>query len=126
MAKQKRLRYYDNDRPIFPMTKTEYVKCGSKWVAVKQETTTISRNQTKNVLSKQGLPFERSHRLENRDRYGHNEPYDTFSSISPDGTQKSTWQVDFKKGYDNYTRLARKSYYDKQRYKKRKNAAKNN
>ncbi len=116
----KRLPYYDNNKPIIPMTKTDYVRRGGKWVEVNSETRNISRNQTKNVLSKQGLPFERSHRLEKRDRYGHNEPYDTFSSISPDGTQKSTWQVDFRQGHENYIRLARKSYYDRQRYKQRK------
>lgn len=116
----KRLPYYSSDKPIIPMTKTDYVLRNGRWTAVKSETTKISRNQTKNVLSKVGLPFERSHRLEKRDRYGHNEPYDTFSSISPDGMQKSTWQVDFRQGNENYVKLAHKSYYDKQRYKKRK------
>lgn len=116
----KRLPYYSNDKPIIPMTKTDYVLRGGKWVAVNQETKNISRNQAKNVLSKQGLPFERSHRLEKRDRYGHNQPYDTFSSISPDGKQKATFQVDFQQGDKNYIKLAHKSYYDKQRYKKRK------
>ncbi len=116
----KRLPYWDNDRRIFPMTKTDYVKCGSKWVPVKQETSCISRNQTKYVLSKQGLPGERSHRLEKRNRYGHNEPYDTFSSIRCDGLKKSTWQVDFEQGNKNYIKLRNKHYYDKERYAKKK------
>ena len=47
-----------------------------------------------------------------------------FSSISPDGRNKTTYQVDFKKGDENYIRLLRKSYYDKMRYQKKKNSKK--
>lgn len=120
----KRLRYYDNDKKYIPMTHTDYVRFGSRWKVINEEKSLISRNQAKNILSKQGLPFERSHRLEKRDRWGHNEPVDTFSSISPDGRNKTTYQVDFKKGDENYIRLLRKSYYDKMRYQKKKNLKK--
>lgn len=120
----KRLRYYDNDKKYIPMTHTDYVRFGSRWKVINEEKSLISRNQAKNILSKQGLPFERSHRLEKRDRWGHNEPVDTFSSISPDGRNKTTFQVDFKKGDENYIRLLRKSYYDKMRYQKKKNSKK--
>ena len=120
----KRLRYYDNDKKYIPMTHTNYVRFGSRWKVINEEKSLISRNQAKNILSKQGLPFERSHCLEKRDRWGHNEPVDTFSSISPDGRNKTTYQVDFKKGDENYIRLLRKSYYDKMRYQKKKNSKK--
>lgn len=84
----KKIPYYSNDRKLFPMTKTEYVKRGSRWFPVAREQEMISRKQAGYVLDKHGLPFERSHRLEKRDRYRHNEPYDTFSSISTDGQKK--------------------------------------
>ena len=87
-AMAKKIPYYSNDRKLFPMTKTEYVKRGSRWFPVAREQEMISRKQAGYVLDKRGLPFERSHRLEKRDRYRHNEPYDTFSSISPDGQKK--------------------------------------
>lgn len=60
----KRLRYYDNDKKYIPMTHTNYVRFGSRWKVINEEKSLISRNQAKNILSKQGLPFERSHRLE--------------------------------------------------------------
>lgn len=104
------------------MTHTNYVRFGSRWKVINEEKSLISRNQAKNILSKQGLPFERSHRLEKRDRWGHNEPVDTFSSISPDGRNKCTFQVDFKKGNENYERMARKSYNDRMRYQRKKKA----
>lgn len=116
----KKVPYYSPDRKIYPMTKTDYVKRGSRWVEVSKETELISRNQTKYVLNKQGLPFERSHRLEKRDMYGHFEPYDTFSSISPDGLNKTTWYVDWVKGDDNYRRLQYQSVGAKQAWRKRK------
>lgn len=118
----KRLHYYDNDKKYIPMTHTDYVRIGSRWKVVGVEKCLISRNQAKNVLSKQGLPFERSHRLEKRDKYGHCEPVDTFSSISPDGRNKTSYQVDFKKGNENYIRMANKAFYDKMRYQKKKKA----
>lgn len=118
----KKIPYYSNDRKLFPMTKTEYVKSGSKWIPVRQEKELISRKQVGYVLDKHGLPFERSHRLEKRDRYRHDEPYDTFSSISPDGQQKSEWYVDFVKGNNNYLRLSRQSYAAKEAWRRRKNA----
>ena len=80
----------------------------------------ISRKQAGYVLDKHGLPFERSHRLEKRDKYRHNEPYDTFSSISPDGQQKSEWYVDWNTGHENYIRAARRSYAAKLGWQRRK------
>lgn len=115
-----KIPYYSNDRQIIPMTQTDYVKRGSRWVAVSSETQNISRNQSKMILDKKGLPFERSHRLEKRDKYKHDNPYDTFSSISPDGLRKSTWHVDFAKGDENYLRLARQSSAAKSAWRKRK------
>ena len=103
-----------------PMTKTDYIKSGGKWKAVNVEHDIISDEQAGWILASAGLPFERSHRLEKVDRYGHSHPYDTFSSVSPDGTQKTKWFVDFATGDRNYSKLVRKSYYDRQRYKKKK------
>ena len=103
-----------------PMTKTDYARQGSKWVAIHEETELISREQAGWILDSAGLPFERSHRLTKADRYGHSHQYDTFSSISPDGKKKTRWFVDFAQGDRNFLRLARKSYYDRQRYKARR------
>lgn len=118
----KKVPYYSNDRKLFPMTKTEYLKSGSKWIPVSKESEFISRKQAGYVLDKRGLPFERSHRLEKRDKYRHNEPYDTFSSISPDGRQKSEWYVDWNTGHENYIQAARRSYAAKKAWERRKNA----
>ena len=54
----KRIPYWSNDRKLYPMTKTDYVKKGGKWVKVNETKELISRNQSKNVLNKAGLPFE--------------------------------------------------------------------
>lgn len=118
--KQKRLKYYDNDKRIIPMTKTKYEKVGGKWKVVEVEKNNISRNMSKNVLASVGLPFERSHRREKRNRWGHDEPFDTFTSVGPDGTQKVTYYVDFEQGNKNYIKLRNKHYYDRARYAKRK------
>lgn len=115
---------YSDKHPHIPMTKTTYEKQGSKWKPTATENEVISREKARLILDKKGLPFEKSHRLEKRDRFGHNEPYDTFSSISPDGMKKSTWSVDFAKGLENYRKLQDKSYYDRMRYKKKKEANK--
>lgn len=115
----KKYHAWDLRHKHIPMTKTEYVKSGSKWVKVNSEKSIISEEQAKWVLSKTGLPGERSHRLE-RTRYDHSRMYDTFSSISPDGKRKSKWFVDFGQGYKNYQKLMNKRYYDQQRYKKKK------
>lgn len=113
-----------SDKPIFPMTKTDYVKKGSKWSPVNTEESKISQNQTKMVLAEEGLPFEKSHSHKKRDRFGHMEKYDTFSSIAPDGQRKTTWFVDFAKGNENMHKAVNKSYYDRMRYKKKKEANK--
>ena len=110
---------WDPRHKHIPMTKTEYVKKSGKWVPVKVEKDIISHQQAKWVLSKTGLPFERSHRLEKR-KYDHSNQYDTFSSISPDGNNKSTWFVDYGEGYKKYQKLMNKRYYDSVRYKKKK------
>ncbi len=120
MAKSKHIPYWHKDKRYIPMTKTTFVKRGSKWIPTNTESNLISSEQAGWVLNKHGLPCERSHRLEKRDRFGHFEKCDTFSSISPDGQTKVQFQVDFASGRENYNKLARKSYYDKQRYNRRK------
>lgn len=124
MAKNKRLPYYHEDKQYIPMTKTTFKKRGSKWVETDTDKSVISRKQASWVLDKHGLPCERSHRLEKRDKFGHSEKYDTFSSISPDGSTKVQYEVDFRKGHENYVKAARKSFADRQRYKARRKAAK--
>ncbi len=117
---------YSPKHKHIPMTKTDYVKQGSKWKQVGDpEKSIISREQADMVLDKRGVPFESSHRLTKKDRFGHNERYDTFSSISPDRTQRSVWNVDFAQGDKNYRKLANKSFYDRMRYKKKKQQALN-
>lgn len=115
---------YSNKHPHIPLTRTDYVKQGGKWKPINVENETISEERASLTLADAGLPFERSHRHEKRDRFGHSRKWDTFSSISPDGDQKTTWQVDFAKGDENYRKLAKKSYYDRQRYKAKKNGGK--
>ena len=125
--KQKRphTSVYSTDHKHIPMTRTDYVKQGSKWKQVGEpEKSIISRNQAQMTLDSRGLPFESSHRFIKRDRYGHSYPYDTFSSISPDRANKTVWNVDFAQGDKNYNKLARKSFYDRMRYKKKKEALK--
>lgn len=51
----KKVPYYSNDRKLFPMTKTEYVKRGSRWVPVSTETEMISRRQAGYVLTRAGF-----------------------------------------------------------------------
>lgn len=116
----RRLHYYDSDYKYIPMTRTDYVKDGSKWKPIKSKKELISRNQSKLVLNNIGLPFEKSHRLEKRDKFGHNEKYDYFSSISPDGKNKSSWQIDFYTGHKNYIKNSKKYYYNKNYYIKHK------
>ncbi len=118
--RKKKYSVYSSQHRHIPMTKTDYVKKGSKWVPIHTESELVSREQAGWILGNAGLPFERSHRLEKRDRYGHSHPYDTFSSISPDGKSKTKWSVDFAAGERNFSKLVRKSYYDRQRYKKKK------
>lgn len=120
MTKSKHIPYWHKDKRYIPMTKTTFAKRDSKWIPTNTESDMISREQASWVLDKHGLPCERSHRLEKRDRFGHFEKYDTFSSISPDGRTKVQYQVDFARGRENYNKLARKSIYDKQRYCNRK------
>ena len=105
-----------------PMTKTDYERKGSGWVIVNQEEELISPESASWILADAGLPFERSHRHYKVDRFGHSHPYDAFSSISPDGKSKTTWVVHFAQGERNFSKLVRKSYYNRMRYKARKNA----
>lgn len=83
---------------FIPSTKTTFSKKGSRWVEISKEQKTISPEQTEWILSKEGLPCEKSHRLYKADKYGHNHPYDTFESVSPDGMRKVRWTVDFYEG----------------------------
>lgn len=39
----KRLRYYDNDKKYIPMTRTNYVRFGSRWKVINEEKSLISR-----------------------------------------------------------------------------------
>ena len=116
----KKLHYYDIDYKYIPMRKTEYVKRGKRWLPVKSEKELISRRQAGYILDPRGLPFESSHRLEKRDRYGHNEKYDYFQSISPDKSRKSSWFVDFHSGHNNYIKNSKKYYYNKRYYNSHK------
>lgn len=125
-AKPKRhpVSVYSPKHQHIPMTKTDYVKQGSKWKQVGDpEKSIISREQADMVLAEKGLPFESSHRHTKKDRFGHFNKYDTFSSVSPDRTQRSVWNVDFAQGDRNYRKLANKSFYDRMRYKKKKQEA---
>ena len=124
MAEQRKNSVYSDDQKHIPMTVTRYDKKGKGWVKRSEEKKLISRNQAKVVLDKRGLPFERSHRLEKRDRFGHSEKYDTFTSIRGDGEAKTVWSIDFEQGNKNYQKLRKKSYADRQRYKKNKEARK--
>ena len=89
---------FSRDHKHIPMTKTTYAKKGSKWEKTAEERSLVSMNQAELILASAGLPFERSHRREKKDRFGHCYQYDTFTSISPDGTSKTKWFVDFAAG----------------------------
>ena len=115
----KRYSVFSRKHKHIPLTKTDYVKSGGKWKPINVEHDVISDEQAGWILGSAGLPFERSHRLEKKDHYGHSHPYDTFSSISPDGMQKTKWSVDYATGDRNYSKLVRKSYYDRMRRKKK-------
>ena len=120
MNNKKRYKWDDNNRPLYPVTKTDYVKRGGRWIPVNQETELLSLKQTGYILdNKHGLPFESSHRFEKYDK-STKETYDTFSSISPDRTKKSTWFVDFAQGRRNYRKILDKASYDRMRYRKLK------
>lgn len=118
----KRVSVFSKKHKHIPMKKTDYVKQGGKWKPINVEREVISEEQAGWILGSAGLPFERSHRREKKDRYGHSHPYDIFSSISPDGRQKTTWSVDFATGDRNYSKLVHKSYQDTIRRKKKKAA----
>lgn len=120
MDKLGRGKWYSPDHRHFPMTKTDYEKVGSRWKEVGKENSLISRNQVNLTLADEGLPFERSHRHSNANRYQHSNKWDTFESISPDGKQKSRWFVDFPAAYKKERKLSDKAYYDKMRYLKKK------
>lgn len=110
---------FSKDHKHIPMAKAKFVKIGGKWELVNVEQEMISSNQAELILGSNGLPFERSHRREKRDRFGHNHPYDTFLSISPDGSEKTVWFVDFAAGDRNYSKLVRKHFYDSMRRQKK-------
>lgn len=114
---------YSNEHPHIPLTKTDYVKQGNRWKPIKVEKDMISKEQASFTLSKTGLPGSKN-RLEKKDKYGHTRPYDTFTAYSPDGKAKTTFSVDFAKGAENYQKLLKKSAYDRERYKAKKNGGK--
>lgn len=118
----KRHSIFSTQHPHIPLVKRDYEKRGTRWVLVWEERDTISAEQAGWILDSAGLPFESSHRHYKRDRFGHSHTWDTFESVSPDRTQKTVWSVDFAQGDRNYSRLVRKAYYDRQRYKAKKAA----
>lgn len=115
---------YSPDRKYIPTTMTEYIKSGSRWKETNKTEYPISRNQASIIYSKTAQPFESSHRLTKKDRYGHDHPYDTYQTISPDRQNKVVWHSDFAKGEEIYDKIQRKSFYDRQRYKAKKNGGK--
>ena len=120
MGKARKVSVYSSKHRHIPMTKTDYVRQGGRWVPVHEEREMVSREQAGWILGSTGLPFERSHRREKKDRYGHEQPFDTFSSVSPDGRRRTKWYVDFAQGDRNLSKLLRKSFNDRMRYKARK------
>lgn len=116
----RKLRYYDENKRIIPYKKTTYQKRKGKWFVVNEETGLSSRAiLNSEIKSKVLLPFEDRHRKEKRQRYRHDYPFDTFTSYK--GDKKSVLFFDVEQGEKNYHRLAEKSYYDRQRYKRLKN-----
>jgi len=112
-TKKKYYHYYDNDKPLFPLTIKNYVKIGNRWVLESKEFSTISRKEVGYVLDKRGISSRRY-----TTDHSTSEPCDTFSSISPNRKSKSEWFVDFKKGNEKYLKLADKSYMRKRYYQK--------
>ena len=84
----------------------------------------INNNRASALYSKTATPGESSHRLTKKDRYGHDHPYDTYQTISPDRQNKVVWHSDFAKGEEIYDKIQRKSLYDRQRYQAKKNGGK--
>ena len=104
----------------FHTKKTTYQRNSrGKWFVVGEETGMTSRAILKGeIRAKTLLPFEDRHRKEKRQRYRHDYQYDTFTSYK--GNKKSVLAFDVEQGEKNYHRLAQKSYYDRQRYKRLK------
>ena len=118
---RKRYKYYDENRPLIPYTKSTYKRnpYNGKWVLTNQEKGLTSRSiLNSEIKAKVVLPFEDRHRKTKRQRYLHDYKYDTIASYK--GDKKSVMEFDVVQGEKNYQRLAHKSYYDRQRYKKRK------
>ena len=116
-----RMRYFDENKRIIPYTKSLYKRnpFSRKWVLIEREKGMTSRAiANSEIKAKVVLPFEDRHRKENRHPYRHNYRYDTITSYK--GDKKSVMEFDFIEGDKNYSRLARKSAYDRYRYLKRK------
>lgn len=67
-------------------------------------------------------PFERSHSRKKADRFGHSHEFDTYQTISGDGSRKCVWFVDFAQGNKNIDKITKKSWRDRMRRKKKKAA----
>ena len=67
-------------------------------------------------------PFERNHLRKKADRFGHSHEFDTYQTISGDGSRKCVWFVDFAQGNKNFDRITKKSWQDRMRRKKKKAA----
>ena len=118
----KRVSVYSSDHKHIPITRTEYVKRGGKWVKTESETYMGSRNMAQRILADTAQPFERSHSRKKADRYGHSHEFDTYQTISGDGSQKCVWHVDYAQGERNFSKITRKSWQDRMRRKKKKAA----
>lgn len=116
----KKLRYYDENKRIIPYTKSTYEKNKKgKWILKNREKGLTSRAiLNAEIKAKTVLPFEDFHRKTKQQRYRHDLPYDTIASYK--GNKKSVMEFDVVQGNKNYEKLAHKSYYDRQRYLRRK------
>ena len=116
-----RPKYYSEDRKYIPYTKSTYIRSpySGKWILKNREKGLTSRAIVKSEMkAKVVLPFEDRHRKVKKHRYDHDYPYDEITSYKDN--MKSVMEFDFKQGDKNYRKLANKSYYDRQRYLKKK------
>lgn len=120
--KRQHLPLYSNERRYIPATKTKYEKVGGKWQQMGEpETKNYTKEQAGNFFDKKGLPFEGGHRFEKKN-LAHSEKYDTATVYNPDKTQKMVVDVDYEAGNKAFDKIRNKSLYDRERYKKMKEA----
>lgn len=120
--KRQHLPLYSDKRRYIPATKTKYEKVGGKWQQMGEpETKNYTKEQAGNFFDKNGLPFEGGHRFEKKN-LAHSEKYDTATVYNPDKTQKMVVDVDYEAGNKAFDKIRNKSLYDRERYKKMKEA----